>query len=536
LDDTKKIENSPEVLLIHSRFRPVERTKLNTLLKESPKNASFPNEGRIIVSTQVVEAGVDLSSKTLISELSPWASMVQRFGRLNRYGEWSRAKGVWVDIDTQVRNADTLALPYTVDELENSRKILCTLQGASPREIDALDTKLSFTHNYVIRKKDFLDLWDTTPDLSGNDVDVSRYIRDSRDTDVSIYWRDWDIKHDSGRPPVDLPRAVRDELCSVSLYSFRDFQKKHNVWVWDHLNEGWVKPSQGQIIPGQVFLIHSSSGGYDMEMGWLPSSKKTVIPVTLDTASLNEATGVDPYTSLKSWITLNQHSIDTVQELEDLIQCLGSLGSEDLDKAIIEALLYHDIGKAHPVFQEAVLETIKDKQEKESRKNSVWGKSGGELRLRYSRRYFRHELASALMLLQNRNIIKTVEYLRDLVIYLVAAHHGKVRLSIRSLPGEDLPWEKGEIFSEGVPFARGVWEGDIVPKVELSQGRIVPETSLKLDYMGLGLTLDGEQSWAERMINLRDMPKLGPLRLGYLEAITRVSDWRSSMKEAQGEY
>jgi CRISPR-associated endonuclease/helicase Cas3 len=41
---------------------------------------------RIIVATQVVEAGVDISAGCLITELAPWPSLVQRFGRCARYG------------------------------------------------------------------------------------------------------------------------------------------------------------------------------------------------------------------------------------------------------------------------------------------------------------------------------------------------------------------------------------------------------------------------------------------------------------------
>ena len=71
----------PERLLIHSRFRGPDRQKI-----ESKLTAPVPGEGRIVIATQAIEAGVDLSSRTLFTELAPWASMVQRFGRCNRYG------------------------------------------------------------------------------------------------------------------------------------------------------------------------------------------------------------------------------------------------------------------------------------------------------------------------------------------------------------------------------------------------------------------------------------------------------------------
>lgn len=40
---------------------------------------------REVVATQAVEAGVDVSARVLITELAPWSSLVQRFGRCNRY-------------------------------------------------------------------------------------------------------------------------------------------------------------------------------------------------------------------------------------------------------------------------------------------------------------------------------------------------------------------------------------------------------------------------------------------------------------------
>jgi hypothetical protein len=77
---------------------------------------------------------------------------------------------------------------------------------------------------------------------------------------------------------------------------------------------------------------------------------------------------------------------------------------------------------------------------------------------RYDRKHFRHELASALAILHPQSGLRDDQL--DLIAYLAAAHHGKVRLSIRSLPEEKRP-------SDARRFARGIWDGDLLPPVEL---------------------------------------------------------------------
>ena len=114
---------------------------------------------------------------------------------------------------------------------------------------------------------------------------------------------------------------------------------------------------------------------------------------------------------------------------------------------------------------------------------------------------------------------------RDLVAYLVAAHHGKVRLSLRSLPGESEPREPGRL------FARGVWDGDVLPPFSLPDGRSFEGLELDLSLMQLG-----EGSWLERMLELRDAAHLGPFRLALLETLVRIADWRASRKEQEGAY
>lgn len=80
------------VILLTSRFTRRDREK---------KLEEIETRNRIIlVSTQVIEVGVDMNFNVLISEIAPPSSLVQRFGRLargdNSFGEW----GLFYDNDT----------------------------------------------------------------------------------------------------------------------------------------------------------------------------------------------------------------------------------------------------------------------------------------------------------------------------------------------------------------------------------------------------------------------------------------------------
>ncbi len=167
-----------EKVLIHSRFRGKDRADLMEQLKKDA-----PEQGRIIVATQALEAGVDVTSTTMITEIASWPSLVQRFGRCNRYGECDkegkpRATIFWIDLP----DGEEL-LPYTAGECKTARQNLEKLSDCGPKNLVQFTLSLPEQHN-VIRQRDLTDLFDTDPDLSGFDVDVSLYIRDADDTDV----------------------------------------------------------------------------------------------------------------------------------------------------------------------------------------------------------------------------------------------------------------------------------------------------------------------------------------------------------------
>jgi len=104
----------------------------------------------------------------------------------------------------------------------------------------------------------------------------------------------------------------------------------------------------------------------------------------------------------------------------------------------------------------------------------------------------------------------------DLVIYLAACHHGKVRLSIRALPGEKKPMDPN------LKFARGVWDDDLLPVADLGGEVQESEVKLNLEPMLLGMNSNGDPSWLSRMIELRD--RVGVFRLAFLECLIRAAD------------
>lgn len=81
-------------------------------------------------------------------------------------------------------------------------------------------------------------------------------------------------------------------------------------------------------------------------------------------------------------------------------------------------------------------------------------------------------------------------------------------------------------------YARGVFEGDLIPATDLGGGVVVSATKIDLGYMELGGSLERGASWLERMLNLRDREDLGPFRLALLEALLKAADERASGAES----
>ena len=583
----------PEVRLIHSRFRPFERRSwAEEFLSRETLN---PDVNRILIATQVVEAGVDISASCLMTELAPWPSLVQRFGRAARYGGHADV----VVLDHQPDD-DKKARPYQLDELNAARDAIQKLSHVSIKNLEEFESQLSETNPqklkemypfrplHVLMQHEFEELFDTSPDLSGSDMDVSRFIRESEeDRDVQIFWRDIDRK----QPAAEL-QPLRDELCSVSIVDAKPWIKKITaepgvVWVWDYVDGRWTKARAENLRPGITLLVAADVGGYDPIFGFTGEKRKKG-DATLDVSSqLNPPEGLqvtppadlqegsDSLSQRNEWKTIGTHCHEAARVAQSIAGQIG-LGTHAISGLLTLSLRLHDWGKAHPAFATGTYRVNPPRVDLAKAPKDSWRSPANcyDTPTHGPRKGFRHELASCLAtleLLRRANpshpalqseedgmlaalrefgsLPNDVEATRpveenaiadelrtlsaqdfNLLLYLIAIHHGKVRLSLQASPkDQEFPDEARRFAGTGMPI-RGVRDGDIIPAVALPshEGAIVlmPEIGLSLAVSSIGLSARYGASWSERMLEL--VNAFSPFWLGYLEAIVRASDGRAS--------
>lgn len=366
-------EKTPSVELVHSRFRGLERRQWPDRFL-SRQHSEDPQTNRIIIATQVVEAGVDISATALVTELAPWASLVQRFGRAARYGGTAHITVV----DGQPSEKD--ALPYARPDLDAAREALTRLKDAGLANLESLEETLArddpdllarlYRYEYVhlLTRRECDELFDTSPDLTGADLDISRFIRSGEERDVHICWIPVDWENPDRQPPPPELQTKRDGLCPVPVHAARRwlFQKNRlkegcRAWCWDYLDSQWRRLETSDCYPGQVILVDAGWGGYDIARGFTGERRRRNDPILECTGAFVSASSSEEVDELADsaqsredlsqaqWKTIAFHGHETAQEARQLA---NELGLPDNLVAILDlAGRLHDWGKGHPAFQ-----------------------------------------------------------------------------------------------------------------------------------------------------------------------------------------
>jgi CRISPR-associated endonuclease/helicase Cas3 len=559
------------LLLLHSRFRQREREAQRDGL-----SAPILSQGQIVVSTQVIEAGVNLSSAILWTEIAPLASLVQRLGRLNRAGEFDQCPDisfaplcvvVGLDLKPAEGNKEQRnkaekenvkkCLPYKFDTCQAAWETLRTIPNgnASPAafeepEIVAVVAASIPEIPYSLQRHELLDFFDTDANLSLGYTDVSPFVRGlDEDTDVHILWRD---ALNDGAEPSGAPDFQRDEICAVPISQAKDAAAILNKgWFWRGKEAGWASVRDTGVFPGMTVVLSSDAGGYSAKLGWTGQAADKPDDVHRLTET---ATDEDLLAFISNgWQSIDEHTGDVRAVFDAILATLPANTFTDAERdAMKHGIDWHDVGKNHPRWQNAAREALAKAEIVDEKFGAklplgkfsladsplLLDETGNHLtddalkcKVRKLQNAFRpglaHEVASALAFRQSERQTGALRSPASLLAeYLVISHHGHVRKVLR----DELPHHLGE--AKDAETVRGVGDGDAIPPVAIN-GQQLGCAAVSTDCRRMGRDAAGNESYTRGVLRL--LAHYGPFRLAFLETLFRAADCRASRQAAQSD-
>jgi len=374
-DVFKSLATEVPTILLTSRFRGADRDEAESRLAEfedrrkATKAARIDGDpGLICVSTQVVEAGVDVSAHRLWSEAAPWPSLVQRLGRMNRDGRDNEARACLLPPDHASKGSDRIG-PYPADEVRRGDAIVVELARLSiastfreamsmlaegPHAED-INVALAPKRMPLPRAADVHGLFSTEPDVFGGFTDVSEFVRSpDPSSDVTVFWRAWD----GGRPHASEldgpPFDARAEGCSVAVYRLAALLGDRGLaWRWESDRRGsgsWTRVRGSDVRPGMALMLEARQGGYDVRLGW--TGRREDVVTDLPPPGSGRSWDDEANTETGYWASLASHLADAGEQARRLVEGLDLPAG--LGRSVLDAARLHDLGKAHPAWQAAL--------------------------------------------------------------------------------------------------------------------------------------------------------------------------------------
>lgn len=303
-----------DLILMIGPARPVDRDalagRLNPIRTGSERDLKKPF---IIVSTQCIEAGVDIDLDGLITEAAPIDALRQRFGRLNRNGRDTTPYAAIISGKTDPKdpvygestgNAWKYLTEHPDKPAHKSENAVVDFGLAAFRDrspIPNIEKMLSPKPDAPVLLPAHLDLLSQTAPIPAADPEVALYLHGpGRTSDsISVVWRADVEPHlqDTFRllqivPPraaetIELPiwavlgwltghGPMIDALADIAVsFSGENELSGKTIFRWtgDQDRSAWIRPKD--IRPGDTLVVPVAYGGID-EYGWKPNSSEPV--------------------------------------------------------------------------------------------------------------------------------------------------------------------------------------------------------------------------------------------------------------------
>lgn len=272
--------DNTKLFCIHSRFFDSDRKKKETLIKKYFGKRSNENDV-ILVATQVIEAGMDISCDTMHSEISPINSFLQRAGRCarfeNEYGE------VYVYDVLDIEEKDRVSeLEQTDDDKQEIRRLnnkylpydkgLCCTTFQQLKMVNNLDDKKCTTLvNTILSENETSMINNMTANIFNCDK-------------IEASWRDCDKKH--YRETIRNIQSV--DLVLVDLENLADSEivpwqyETISVYKWSFI--GWAKKLNENRLSEDdwIFAKAESRGNSQFDFEWKDENKQILKRLDID--------------------------------------------------------------------------------------------------------------------------------------------------------------------------------------------------------------------------------------------------------------
>lgn len=407
LNSKRKELNETEIICLHSRFFDKDRKTKEKKIKDLFGKTGDKSKKAILISTQVIEAGMDISCDVMHTEISPINSFLQRAGRLARFGDEIGTLFVYTLLEVEerekiqmtpendedkeeIKRLNNKYLPYEKDICENTFAALKqyeTLDGDIPNRLietilEEKETELASQLRVAdFNRKEILDSWEacqkhyyrsTIRDIQNVEVTI---INDTQLDEVSkfpfryqslsvfkwslVAWLNTIAKKDSAGPPA--MQLEKDDWLVKFLDEPSDLFLENDESIKYALKTIYVEGFK--TIPAHVFL-NAKYFGYSPDLGFncqYPSTFNFTSPITEPRDKPDENT-------VYRKDTFYQHNKALIGVFEDefmgkekdrldfvfkeLANFIGSsIGKEEFVKLITLMLLLHDYGKLNIEWQ-----------------------------------------------------------------------------------------------------------------------------------------------------------------------------------------
>jgi CRISPR-associated endonuclease/helicase Cas3 len=339
ISDLAKERGLPAPEILHARFFAPDRTT-----KQANLDARFGRKSRgpaILITTQVVEAGIDITSDHLHTELCPMNALVQRAGRCARFPGDSGIVHVY---------RTNGALPYTDSDLDAAWAIL----PDEPTPIDPTTAAAWVDAAHHIADEETLQRHKVSPrsqecrrriwnSVVGQDLGgVADLIREQSDSIRVVV--------------SDGPRLTPSRMEGVSLYrnQLHSVMANGAVWVYDS-ELGWVETrDESMLTRAYAVAVRRQQASYTTEYGLkLGSAGERESP----TREPPPRPGHRRPLSREPWVDHTQAVMSQARQRLERECPAGGLLSEGFGGEVLATLIdwtatLHDIGKLQRQWQQ----------------------------------------------------------------------------------------------------------------------------------------------------------------------------------------